>query len=106
MKKSLKDLLSLIDFVTTIIAIVVVIMRIYLLKWKFIKQFHNAVDFIMIICFVADVVFCVSSGYSVVYIKKGGAAVLRGVKLIRMLKILYVSESLFKYERNIVNLFF
>lgn len=64
------------------------------------------VDIIMIICFIADIVYCLNKGLSVVFIRTGVSAVLRGIKIIRIIKVLYISESLFKYERNIVNLFF
>lgn len=69
MPQQLKDDLSIIDFFTTVIAIFVVILRIGILRMRFFKTIHNFVDIIMIACFVADVIFCVSKGYSVIYIE-------------------------------------
>jgi len=106
MPQQLKDYLSLIDFISTIIAITVVFIRVSILRTKFVKRFHNFVDVIMFLCFFTDFIYCISSNYSIIYVKKGVSAALRGIKIIRIIKILYVSESLFKYERNIVNLFF
>lgn len=106
MQKKLKDYLSLIDFFSTVVGIVVIVARVVLLKSRIFKKFQNFVDFVMILCFLGDLIFCLSNGYSVIYIKKGTSAVLRAIKIIRIIKILYVSESIFKYERNIVNLFF
>lgn len=102
----LQDTLSVIDFITTIVAIIVVIFRIFILRLRFIKRFHNFVDIIMIISFIADIILCLSSHISVIYYNKGLSSVLRAVKIVRIIKILYVSESILKYERNIVNLFF
>lgn len=67
--QKLKDDLSVIDFFTTVIAIIVVILRVAILRMRFLKTIHNFVDIIMISCFIADVIFCVSKGYSVIYIK-------------------------------------
>lgn len=106
MSQSLTDTLSMIDFLSTIVAIVVVGVRIAILRIRFLNKFHNMVDIVMILCFMADLVYCLNNRYSVMFIQTGVSAVLRGIKIIRVIKILYVSESLFKYERNIVNLFF
>lgn len=106
MPQDTKDDLSLIDFIITIIAIFVVLIHILILRMRFLKSVHHLVDVIMILFFVADIIFCLSKGYSVVYIKEDTSAALRAIKIVRILKILYVSESLFKYERNIVNIFF
>ncbi len=91
MSQQVKDYLSLIDFISTIIAIIVVVIRICILRIKFVRIFHNAVDIVMILCFFADVFYCLSSHYSIIYIKKGVSAVLRGIKIIRIIKILYAS---------------
>ncbi len=104
--QSLTDTLSVVDFLSTIVAIVIVGVRIVILRMRFLKQFHNMVDIVMILCFLADIVYCLNKRQSVMFIQTGVSAVLRGVKIIRIIKILYISESLFKYERNIVNLFF
>ncbi len=77
-----------------------------MLRIRFVKRFQNIVDLLMILCFLADVAYCLDNNYSVIFIRTSVSAVLRGVKIIRFIKILYVSESWFKYERNIVNLFF
>lgn len=66
MPQQLKNNLSVVDFFTTVIAIFVVILRIIILKMRFLKTFHNFVDVIMILCFVADVIFCVSNNYSII----------------------------------------
>lgn len=97
MPQQLKNNLSVIDFFTTIIAIFVVILRIVILKMRFLKTFHNFVDIIMIFCFVADVIFCVTNHYSIIFGKEGTSAALRGIKIIRIVKILYISDSFFKY---------
>lgn len=106
MPQSTKATLSLIDFALTSIAIFVVFLHIFILKARFLKSVHHLVDIIMIVFFIADIIYCLSNGYSVVYVQEDASAALRGIKIVRILKILYVSESFFKYERNIVNIFF
>lgn len=106
MPQDTKDDLSLIDFFISIVAIFVVFAHIWILRMKFLKSVHHIVDLIMILFFVADIIYCLSNGYSVVYIQEDISAALRAIKIVRILKILYVSESFFKYERNIVNIFF
>ncbi len=76
---------------------VVILCRLYILKLKIIQKFHNFVDLVVIVCFLADIFYSLTCKKSIIYVETGFSSVIRSIKIIRLIKILYIKDSMFKY---------
>lgn len=63
------------------------------------------VDWISIIMFIIDIVICLINKIDVINSKTQVSAVLRSIKIIRILKIIYFSKTWFRFEKTILKMF-
>ncbi len=63
------------------------------------------VDWISIIMFIIDIVICLINKTDVINSKTQVSAVLRSIKIIRILKIIYFSKTWFRFEKTILKMF-
>lgn len=63
------------------------------------------VDWISIIMFIIDIVICLINKTDVIDSKTQVSAVLRSIKIIRILKIIYFSKTWFRFEKTILKIF-
>lgn len=63
------------------------------------------VDWISIIMFIIDIVICLINKTDVIDSKTQVSAVLRSIKIIRILKIIYFSQTWFRFEKTILKMF-
>jgi hypothetical protein len=63
------------------------------------------VDWISMIMFIIDIVICLVNKTDVINSKTQVSAVLRSIKIIRILKIIYFSKTWFRFEKTILKMF-
>ncbi len=63
------------------------------------------VDWISIIMFIIDILICIINKTDVIDSKTQVSAVLRSIKIIRILKIIYFSKTWFRFEKTILKMF-
>lgn len=63
------------------------------------------VDWISIIMFIIDILICLINKTDVIDSKTQVSAVLRSIKIIRILKIIYFSKTWFRFEKTILKMF-
>lgn len=56
-------------------------------------------------CHIVDLVICAALGESVIYSQSEYSLVLRSLKVVRIIRILYISDRIFTYEKFVIWVF-
>jgi hypothetical protein len=105
MNQNYKDTQSLLDFILSWVSLVVIGVLIGLERLKYFNDGLNIVDLLTICCHMVDLVICGARGTSVIYSDSDVTLVLRSLKVLRLMRILYISDRILIYEKEIIRIF-
>jgi membrane protein DedA with SNARE-associated domain len=81
------------------------IFRIILLKRGILHEKFAILDLLSIMISIGDFIYCAASGTSVIDPSENVHRLLRGIKIIRIIKILYFAKTWFVFEKTILKIF-
>lgn len=105
MTEELRNLQSLLDFILSFISLAIIIALIVLEKQHYFKQPLNLADLVTIALHMVDLIICAILKESVIYSQTNSTLVLRSLKIIRLMRALYISDKIFKYEKEVIQIF-
>jgi hypothetical protein len=105
MTNDLSNALCFADFILSWIAILVLLLLMALEKTKFFQNTFHLIDILCFACQITDIIICASKNTSVIYSSEDSSLILRSIKVVRIVRLLYLSKSFFSYEKYIIQVF-
>lgn len=105
MTHGVRSVLNHIDFWGTIACLIVVCSKTLILRRNMLKDKFMILDWVSILLSVADIIACAARHDDIFNSHTPVSSVLRGLKIIRILKILYFSNNWFTFEKTILRMF-
>ena len=105
MSQDYRNLQSLLDFVLSWISLAILIFLIILEKQRYFKDSLNILDLVTISSHLIDLIICGAIGASVIYSDSDRTIILRSLKVFRVIRILYISDNIFTYEKYVIHVF-
>lgn len=105
MPQSLKISMNQLDFVLTMLCLVVILLKSILLRKKIFDDKFIILDWITVMLSIIDIFNCLRIGVDVINPQQNQSIILRSFKFVRVIKILYFSQTMFTFEKKILKIF-
>lgn len=105
MSHGVRSVLNHIDFWCTIACLIVIAGKTLILRKNLLKDKLIILDWVSISLSVVDIIACAARHDDVFNSHTPVSSVLRGLKIIRILRILYFSNNWFTFEKTILRMF-
>ena len=105
MDPDLRSLQSLLDFVLSWVSVGFICVLVMLQRGRYFSEPLNVVDFVTMSCHLLDLAICLGRGETLIHNESDLSVILRSLKVFRLIRILYLSDSVFVYEKYVIQVF-
>ncbi len=93
------------DFVLTFLCLVAILLKSILLRKKIFEDKFIILDWITVMLSICDIFNCLRIGIDIINPQQNQSTILRSLKFVRIIKILYFSQTWFTFEKKILKIF-
>lgn len=95
----------MVDFVLLWFSCLIILIKIFIEKGAFIRSGFNFVDCLTIGGHLVGLLICVATNEDIIYSIAKFFILLRSLKVVRIIRLLYLSPNIFTYEKYIIKVF-
>jgi hypothetical protein len=95
----------MVDFVLLWFSCLIILIKIIIERPAFTRSAFNLVDCMTIGGHLVGLLICVATHEDIIYSTTKSFILLRSLKVVRIIRLLYLSPSIFTYEKYIINVF-
>lgn len=100
-----KDTQSLLDFIVAWVSIAVVCVILAVEKKKYFNNYLNVIDLLTLLLHLVDLAICATQQQDIIYGQSSCTLILRSLKILRLIRLLYINNEVFVYEKYVITVF-